>query len=350
MNNPPRFILAGAAAALLVAHLGCESEVPGRPSEPNRSGNAHPLDDLPMSEDGDEVVQFGAVGDFGGRDDYAGTVMADMASRDLRAFFLLGDMSYSEITPEQAWCEWVHDYLGASYPLQVVAGNHEEDSKADGYILSFADCMPDRLESELGPGGYGVNYSSDLGPVTVISTSPDLEVAGVEYSYAPGTSEREWLLAAIESARAEGDWIVVGMHKNCITIGNKSCEIGQALPQLLIDEGVDLVLQGHDHDYQRSHALSTVVENGVGDIADGGGDGRYSRRSGTVFVVVGTAGRWMTPCSHDDSEFDNFAAHWCGEEATDTKGYLLLSASRGELTGELVTTTGTLATDSFTIH
>ena len=113
---------------------------------------------------------------------------------------------------------------------------------------------------------------------------------------------------------------------------------------------MDLVLQGHDHDYQRSHSLGRVVTNATGTIADDGSDGRYRRGAGTVFVIVGTAGRSMTTCSHTDSEFGNFATHWCGEEATNTKGYLLLDASATQLSARFVTTGGTPFDDSFAIQ
>lgn len=295
------------------------------------------------------AVAFGAAGDFGGKPGRAGTVMEDMRQRDLAAFFLLGDMSYSEITPESAWCDWVHDHLGADYPFEIVAGNHEDDSRVDGHILDFARCMPDRLDSELGPGGYSVNYASDLGPVTVVSVSPDLVVGGVDYTYDDGSAERDWMVAAIDRARAEGDWVIVGMHKNCISIGDKPCEIGEDFLQSLIDQEVDLVLQGHDHTYQRSHALSRVARDAVGTIADDGTDQHYARGKGTIVVVAGTAGRSMHDCSHSDSEFDNFAVHWCGEEASDTKGYVLLHASASRLSAEFVTTAGTTLTDEFTI-
>jgi len=295
------------------------------------------------------TVTFAAAGDFGGRADRAGTVMNDMKSRNLEAFFLLGDMSYSEIEPESAWCDWVHGYLGSNYPVEIVAGNHEEDSKVDGHILEFAKCMPDRLGSEMGPGGYAVNYATDLGPVTVVSVSPDLVVGGVDYRYRTASRERTWMLGAIDRAQTEGDWVVVGMHKNCITIGEKSCEIGEDFMQLLIDRGVDLVLQGHEHSYERSHSLSRIVEGGVGTIADDGSDGHYVRDNGTVVVIAGTAGRSMRGCSHGDREYGNFATHWCGEEASDTKGYLLLTASSSSLSARFVTTTGTPFSDSFRI-
>jgi hypothetical protein len=295
------------------------------------------------------TVTFAAAGDFGGKDDRAGTVMNDIKSRNLAAFFLLGDMSYSEIEPESAWCDWVHSYLGSNYPVEIVAGNHEEDSRVDGYILDFRQCMPDRLGSDLGPGGYSVNYATDLGPVTVVSVSPDLVVGDVDYQYGANSPERTWMLGAIDAAKAEGDWVIVGMHKNCITIGEKSCEIGADFMQLLIDSEVDLVLQGHEHSYMRSHSLATVVRDGVGRIADDGSDGRYGKGQGTVVVVAGTAGRSMRGCSHSDREYGNFAVHWCGEEASDTKGYLLLTASPSSLSARFVTTAGTPFSDSFTI-
>ena len=295
-------------------------------------------------------VTFGVAGDFGGTEERAGTVMDDIAERDLAAFYLIGDASYSEIEPEQAWCDWVHDHVGATFPFEVVAGNHEEDSEADGHILDFAACMPDRVGSALGPGGYGVNYRSDLGPVTFIATSPDLEVGGVEYDYDEGSPELGWLLAQIEAAQSEDDWVVVGMHKNCITIGNKTCEIGEAFAQRLIDAGVDLVLQGHDHDYQRTHALGGIVENGVGSIGDHGGDGAYARDAGTVFAIIGTAGTYLTDCSHDDPEYGNFARHWCGEEANISIGYMLLTADSAGLDAAFVTTAGTSFSDAFSIR
>jgi hypothetical protein len=294
---------------------------------------------------------LGIVGDFGGKDDRAGTLMTDFATRNLDAFFILGDLSYSEITPEQAWCDWVHGYLGPSYPMQVLVGNHEEEGGPDGYILDFTPCMPDRLGSELGPGGYGVNYASDLGPITVIALATDVTVGGVKYDFDPGSAERTWLASVVQSAQAEGDWVIVGMHKVCITIGNKSCEIGDSFAQALIDLGVDVVFHGHDHDYQRSHSLALITENDVpaNAIADSGNDDLYTAGAGTVFVVVGTGGRSLTTCSHSDSEFGYFATHHCGEEGASDKGYVLIEASPSELQMSFVATIGSFS-DTFTIH
>jgi hypothetical protein len=297
------------------------------------------------------TITFAAAGDFGGDDERAGTVMNDLKTRAAKAFFLVGDVSYNEITPESAWCDWVHGYLGNNYPMQLLVGNHEDDNGADGHIRNFTDCMPDRLNSTLGPGGYGVNYAFDLGPVTVVAASPNITVDGVSYDYASGSSERSWLLQQIRAAKTEGDWVIVGVHKNCITIGNKTCEIGETFAQLLIDEKVDLVLQGHDHDYQRSHSLSKIKANTVptGAVADSGSDGLYRRGAGTVFVIVGNIGRSLTTCSHSDSEMGYFAAHHCAEEGN-TKGYVLMNISSTQLEARFIPTVDGSYSDTFTIR
>ncbi|UCH24965.1 MAG: hypothetical protein JSV66_13575, partial [Trueperaceae bacterium] len=186
-------------------------------------------------------VSFAAGGDFGGKDSRGGTVLNDLAMRDVAAFLLLGDVSYNELSA-QGWCDWVHWYLGDTFPMQLIVGNHEDDNRVDGFIRDFTDCMPDRLGSALGPGGYGVNYAFDLGPVTVIGTAPDLPIDGVDYRYEVGSAERQWLVETIRTAKSEGDWVVVGFHKACVTIGNKPCEIGESFAQLLIDEGVDMAM------------------------------------------------------------------------------------------------------------
>lgn len=308
-----------------------------------------PIADDSVPNPDPDAVTFAAAGDFGGKDERAGTVMKDLKKRNAAAFLLLGDVTYNE-RAAQAWCDWVHSYLGSSYPMELLTGNHEDDARKDGFIHDFTACTPDRLDSVLGPGGYGVNYAFDLGPVTLLATAPDVTVDGTHYRFDDGSAEQQWLVATIRDAKLEDDWIVVGMHKVCITMGKKPCEIGEAFGQLLIDEKVDLVLQGHEHTYQRSHALAKLRAGGVptGAIADEGVDKAYNKGAGTVFVIVGTAGRSLYRCSHTDPEAPYFAAHHCGEESASTKGYLLLEVSASQLEARFIPTVGTYS-DAFSI-
>jgi hypothetical protein len=76
------------------------------------------------------------------------------------------------------------------------------------------------------------------------------------------------------------------------------CHIGAYLSirpdiiQLLVEKHVDLVLQGHDHNYQRSKQLDCVTAEQFQNscVVNSGSDGFYNRGAGTVFVVDGTFG------------------------------------------------------------
>ena len=76
-------------------------------------------------------VVFTAAGDIGGSDDPAGVVLASMAGANADFLLMLGDLSYEEITPASAWCDWVKGYFPANHPIEIVVGNHEDDDRKD---------------------------------------------------------------------------------------------------------------------------------------------------------------------------------------------------------------------------
>ena len=103
--------------------------------------------------------------------------------------------------------------------------------------------------------------------------------------------------AAIDGARtASIPWVVVGMHKPCITVGEYACDPGADLFNLLLSKKVDLVLSGHEHTYQRSHQLGL----GAGCASAGArrlrrrlrrdSDNAFAQGAGSVAAVVGTGG------------------------------------------------------------
>ena len=61
------------------------------------------------------------------------------------AFHLaLGDFSYGQLS-ESAWCDFVKARVGAAFPFELVAGNHDADGSGDGHIDHFRVCLPHRL-------------------------------------------------------------------------------------------------------------------------------------------------------------------------------------------------------------
>lgn len=123
-----------------------------------------------------DAVVFGLSGDIGGKQDHAGVVLAAAGDDGAQWFGALGDLSYSEITPESAWCHWIQSTFPG--PFEIVAGNHEDDEGFDGDITRFANCLRDRMNSTLGPGGYAANYFFDDGPVRMIMLSAGLSIDG----------------------------------------------------------------------------------------------------------------------------------------------------------------------------
>ena len=303
------------------------------------------------------AVVFSAAGDHGATSRTDSTLLR-MRDLGLQFHLALGDLSYDDRTPESAWCDYIKSALGSSFPFQLVVGNHEQDSRIDGFIRNFAACLPDRMGAV---GDYSTEYYFDIsGLVRVIMIAADHKVDGVSYQYVPGNRHYQWLADTIDDARAQGiPWVVVGMHKNCITMGNKPCEVGDALMDLLIDQKkVDLILMGHEHNYQRSKQLtcSNVDSYSAACVADAGADGQYTKGAGTVIVIAGMfGGGGFTSVNTGDPEAGYFAA-WMGGNAVCRpactavdRGIVRYTLTATSLIAELFTNSGDYG-DSFTIR
>ncbi|MGY1741709.1 MULTISPECIES: PKD domain-containing protein [unclassified Blastococcus] len=186
--------------------------------------------------------------------------------------------------------------------------------------------------------------------------SPALPFPDGTWSYAAGTPRYAWTTAAIDGARAEGiPWVVVGIHKPCLSLGVYSCEIGGDLMQLLVDRRVDLVLHGHEHLYQRTHQLGTrtgcaAVTPGVFDadcVADADAD--MAQGAGTVFATSGAGGQELRSVNTADPEAGFFAAS-SGSNRSPSYGFLDLRITADQLAGRFLPVSGGTFTDSFTIR
>lgn len=287
---------------------------------------------------------FTAAGDIGAGD---GTdrVLAAMAAEGADFHLVPGDLSYNEKTPESAWCSYVKGIMGTSYAFQLLVGNHEDDDRVDGFIRNFTSCLPDRMGSA---GDYGVEYYFDSGPVRVIMVAADLSVDGTDYDYNSG-ARHDWLMARIDEAEAAGRWTVVGTHKNCITTGIKPCEIGEKMMDDMIAHGVDLIVQGHDHTYQRSHQLGCVDAGKTTASCIADTDSDFAAEAGAVLAITGWVGRSGTDVDAGDSEAGYFAVIAGPNTPSYSIGYLTVSASSTALFGTWTSVDGS-GTDSFVIR
>jgi hypothetical protein len=309
---------------------------------------------------------FTAAGDHGGTSATSASLQAIASDPSILFHLAVGDLSYGDLTPESAWCAYVKNIVGSTFPFELITGNHEDSPSSDeGFIDNFADCLPDRVGSV---GSYGhrfyFDYPAGAPTARLILIDADVRRNGARQTYCGGdTANCDWLKSAIGSAKAQGLWTIVGMHKVCISAGNKSCTIGEALMNVLIEEGVDLVLQAHDHNYQRSHSLAqgpscTLVPAGSFDadcIGDDGSDGRYAKGAGTLFVIAGSFGRGPNSIDTADPELGYFTA-WNGSNVTNpdgfspARGFVKYTVTADRIEGTFVPTSRGDYTDSFVIQ
>src|SRR5918998_3636550 len=117
-------------------------------------------------------VHFTAVGDFHNTSNTSSVLNAiNTADSDLTV--ALGDLSYGTTGQEQAWCDFVTARVGAGYPFELIAGNHESNG-LNGNINDFSACLPNQLPGVVGTYGrqYYVDVPADEPLVRFILISP----------------------------------------------------------------------------------------------------------------------------------------------------------------------------------
>jgi hypothetical protein len=304
------------------------------------------------------AFSFAVAGDLGANGNTSAVINAVAASGS-QIFWPIGDLSYSQTASESDWCDYVHTPLGASYPVEVLAGNHEDGDGPDGFIGNFASCLPDRIGGVQGTYGqeYYADYPSTNPLVRFVMISPGLTLNGTTWSYKQGTAHYNWTANAIDGARAAGiPWVVVGMHEYCLSLVNHSCFVTDSLMNLLISKKVDLYLQAHDHAYSRSNQLAlgpgcsavSSTSFNAACVADANPSSSYTAGNGTVIATVGSGGRSIN--SQDPTlPWGAYLPYYMGSNNNATYGFLKVNVSDTQLSANFVRGTGGSFTDSFSL-
>lgn len=216
-----------------------------------------------------------------------------------------GDLSYANLSCDRirTWSDWFENNTRSARhrPWMPAAGNHENE-RGNGpfgyraYQTYFA--LPDNGAPD---GMRGLWYAFTAGSVRVISLNNDdicYQDAGNTYirDYSGGAQQR-WLAAELErTSRDPGiDWIVVCMHQVAMSTGadTNGADLGireNWLP--LFDRyGVDLVVCGHEHHYERSHPVRGTLGTGTLTPRPAATDpDLIDTSTGTVHLVLGAGG------------------------------------------------------------
>ena len=119
--------------------------------------------------------------------------------------------------------------------------------------------------------------------------------------------QRAWLEAELATARenAEIDWIVVCMHQVAISsarLNGADLGIRQEFMPLFDAYGVDLVVAGHDHHYERTFPVRGVLPGSslLTPAPRGSDPAEMDTRDGTVHMIIGGGGHPDSGAAPDD--------------------------------------------------
>ena len=257
-------------ALILALAAACSSQSPAPRAQP--SPTPAPTSTASPSP---AVFRFAAVGDFGdgsaAEKRVADAIADEHARRPLDLLLLLGDMVYPVGDPAQVDKKFRAPYasvLQAGIDTAAVLGNHD--------IMTDADAISDAFGM---PGRY---YTLVRGPVELFAL--DSSTGAIDRRQAA------WFATALGASRAR--WKIVFMHVPAFSAGRHGPHpaLQESLVPLLDRYDVQMVITGHDHDYQRSVPIRGTVHvvSGGGCCPRPVGTEPYTARSATGlhFVVV----------------------------------------------------------------
>ncbi|MEW6474027.1 MAG: metallophosphoesterase family protein [Actinomycetota bacterium] len=253
-----------------------------------------------------EPFTFAAYGDQGTTAG-AERIFGVLAAAAPAFTFCLGDLCYADLSggvapagrvDHEAWDRWlrmVSDATASSAAVLPAVGNHEIETGMggwgyDGFLTRVA--LPGN-----GLAGLPTTWSARWGNVALVAV--DANDVSTEITRNNGVSDGGqdgWLDRTLARLRAdlEVDWIVVGFH-HCAyctnTLHGSDAGVRRWVP--LFDRyEVDLVINGHNHCFERTHPLRAGVP--VAEVRSGG---TWASAGGVTYLCAGGGGGQTFPMS-----------------------------------------------------
>ena len=221
---------------------------------------------------------FVVAGDFSCNEEARKTVN-NMGTKNPEIILTVGDHSYRKSA--DCWFETVSP-LDTDDRFKIAFGEHDVDknlTKYNTYLRHFNLTDP--------------YYSFDYQNVhfLVMATAKNSVIP-----YMNNSTQYDFVKNDLKSAHENKNinWIVVSSYRPLYSSNSthKGKAVLQELYHPLFDEyGVDLVLQGHNHNYQRTYHLRyNIIDSHSPIILDMNTSVYNNELTGPIFVTVGTAG------------------------------------------------------------
>jgi hypothetical protein len=292
-------------ALLVTARLGPAPAVPRASGSVAATAGTSPSSSparTPSGTSADAILL--AVGDIAYCNGSADELVGELAARLPGTIALLGDNAYPRGAPEDYATCFDPTWGGLRDRLRPVPGNHEYETRAAAAYFAY-------FGADVGNLGEGW-YSYNLGAWHVIALNSE---CGAIRGCGRGSPELTWLVADL-AAHPAACTLAYWHHARWSSGRHGDNKMTDPLWDALATAGADIVLSGHDHDYERMAPI----------------DGMRS-------FVVGTGGRSLYP--------------WPGSpepstavRANDTYGLLQLTLGATDYSWRFVPASGGSFTDS----
>lgn len=269
-------------------------------------------------------VHFAAVGDMGTNSSTQKKVARSVLAARPELYLTLGDNAYPNGTDsefQKHFFEPMADLL-SEVAMFTSPGNHE-------YLTQQAQPYLDNLYLPTNnPQGSERYYSFDWGHVHFVSLDSNCAIGLASSDLCTLKEMKAW--AERDLAASEQPWKLVFFHHPPWSSGahGSQLKMRREFAPLFEEHGVDLVLTGHDHNYERTKPMK-----GEGVAPEG--------TRGVTYLVVGSGGAALR-------DWPGSAPSWSAVRNNKDYGYLDVKIEDGTLTARMVSPTGEVF-DSFTL-
>ena len=271
-------------------------------------------------------LHFTAMGDFG----TGGTKQAEVlkllaqSGKAGELMVTLGDNAYSSGTESEFQSNMFKPMAAVlrEVPLFPSPGNHEYvTNQGQPYLDNFYLPANNPEKSER-------YYSFNWGPVHFVSLDSNCVIGLASSDRCTLAAQKSWLAQDLAATRQP--WKVVYFHHPTWSSGEHGSQVKmrRVFAPLFEQYGVDLVLTGHDHNYERSKPMK-------GDAVAPSGT------RGIPYLVVGSGGASLRT-------FPGTQPGWTAFRDNTHMGYLDVVVDGGTLVAKFITSTDTVR-DSLTL-
>jgi acid phosphatase type 7 len=272
---------------------------------------------------GTRSVRFGTMGDFGTGAAGIKDIAAAMMKPNPDLFLGLGDVAYESGTEAEVQTNFFEALapLLAQVPMFGVLGNHE-------YVTNSGKPYLDGVYQPTSDSGGERYYSFDWGHVHFVALDSQCalgypQATAVNCLNAP---QKAWLEKDLAASKAA--WKIVFMHHPFWSSGEhgSNAKFMTEYSPIFEKYGVDLVLSGHDHEYERSYPMT---------------GSKVDKENGIPYLVVGSGNVYL-------KDFAIAQPAWSAFRTNAAQSFLDVNIQGGTLEARLLSTKG-VTMDSFTL-